>query len=68
LLALLVRLKGHFVAEQLVEQELRRIFPGPRDQEQFCSFLALRFGQEAIQDRGDPVGFALLRFPLRDDQ
>src|SRR5262249_30823593 len=48
--ALLMRLEGGLVAEQLVEQELRRIVLGPRDQEQLDAFLALRLGQEAVED------------------
>jgi len=66
--ALLMCLEGGFVAEEFIEQELRRILLCARDQEQLRAGLALRFGQEARQDIGDPVGFALLGFPLRDDQ
>src|SRR5439155_21354000 len=66
--AILMRLEGGFVAEQFVEQKLSRIFLCPRDQEQFCAGLALRLGQEARQDIGDPVGLSFVCFPLRDDQ
>src|ERR1700751_5661945 len=66
--ALLVRLEGGLVAEQLVEQELRRIVLGARDQEQLCARLALRLGQEARQDVGNAVGFAIPGLPLRDDE
>src|SRR5689334_24067804 len=54
--ALLMRLERGLVAEQLVEQELRRIVLGARDQEQHCACLALRFGQEAVEDGGHLVG------------
>lgn len=66
--ALLMRLESRLVAEQLVEQELRRIFPGAADQEQFYAGLALRLRQEAAQDLGDIIGLSLLGLLLRDDQ
>ena len=66
--ALLVRLEGGLVAEQFVEQELRRVILGARDQEQLRAFLALGLGQEAGEDVGDAVGFARLGLPLRDNQ
>ena len=66
--AFLMCLEGGFVPKQLVEQELCRIFLRARDQEQSCAFLALRLGQEAIENRGDLVGLAFPGFPLRDDQ
>jgi hypothetical protein len=63
-----MRLEGGFVAEQFVEQELRGIFLGPRDQEQFCAGLALCFGQKARQDFGNAVFLSFAGFPLRDHQ
>src|SRR5215831_7115685 len=66
--ALLMRLERGFVAEQLVEQELRGIFSRPADQEQFRAFLALRLGEEARKNVGNLVGLSLLCLPLRDHQ
>src|ERR1700759_4477867 len=64
----LMRLEGGLVTEQLVEQELRRIVLGARDQEHHGAFLALRLGQEAVEDAGDLVGLAVLGLPLCNDQ
>src|SRR5262249_43569763 len=66
--AFLMRLEGGFIGEQFVEQELRGIVPASRDQEQLYAGLALRLRQEAIENRGRLVGFALLGLPLRDDE
>src|SRR6516165_4564994 len=66
--ALLVRLEGRLVAEQLVEQELRRIVLGARDQEQLYAGLALRLGQEAIENGSHVIGLAFLGLPLRDNE
>jgi len=63
-----MRLEGRLVAEQFVEQKLRRIVFCARDQKQLCAFLALRLGKEARQNIGDAVSLAVLGFPLRDDQ
>src|SRR5260370_41881843 len=58
--AFLMRLEGGLVAKQFVEQELCGILPCPGDQEQLCAGLALRFGQEARQNVGDPAGLSRL--------
>jgi len=64
----LMRLERGLVAEQFVEQELRRIVLVSGDQEQFGAGFALRLGQEALQDVGDPVGLSLLGLLPRDHQ
>ena len=56
--AVLMRLERGFVAEQFVEQELRRVFLAPADQEQFCAGLLLRLREKAVQDAGDPIGLS----------
>src|SRR5262245_36967706 len=66
--AVLMRLEGGFIAEQLVKQELCRILLRAADQEQFYSGLALRLRDKVPQDLGDPVRLSLPGFPLRHDQ
>src|SRR5580704_18018697 len=68
MLGLLVRLESGLVAEQLVEQELRRIFLSAPDQEQFGARFALRLRQKAAQDAGNLVGLSFAGLPLRDHQ
>jgi len=62
--AFLMCLEGGFVAEEFVEQELCGIFLCPGDQEQLCAGFALRLGQEARQNIGDPIGLSFLGLPL----
>ena len=66
--AFLMGIECRFVDEQLIEQELGRIFPAPSDQEQLRAGFTLGFGKEAIQDAGNPVGLSLPGLLLRDHQ
>ena len=66
--AFLMRLEGRFVDEQLIEQEVRPVFPVPSNQEQLRARFALRFGKKPVEDVRNPVGLSLPGFPLRDHQ
>ena len=58
--ALLMRLEGGLVAEQLVEQELRRIFLATPNQEQLGAGIVLGFRQKVAQNVRDLVGLSFL--------
>src|SRR3569832_1357949 len=66
--AFLVRLQGRLITEQLVEQELRRIFLVASDEKELRSGIALRFRQEMIENASDSLGLPFLCFPLGDDE
>ena len=60
-----MRFQRSFVAEQLVEQKLRRVFLVSADQEEFRAGIALRFRQETVEDGGDLVGKSFPGLSLR---
>src|ERR1700723_3598795 len=55
-----MRFQSRFVAEQLIEQKLRRVVLVAANQEQLRAGILLRFRQEVVEDGRDLVGLPLL--------